>query len=301
MQTHLPIGYKLVDGKINMDFEKSDTVEKIYKDYVNGKSMIAIAKELTKNNTLNANNRTNWTHGAIGKILQNTKYIGDELYPQLVSNEMFSKVQEKRTLKAVHLGRTAQLNSIGNHSIFTSMIVCGECGESYRRYIEHCGKPNEKVRWKCKHYIFNNRVLCRNLFCTEDEIKMFITSAINKLLKKKALLDKSYKKEPLKKSIELKKVELKILELEEKEQFFCTELVHLIFKRAELTYKSSKIEDYLFKTQKIKETLNGIDEFIDFNEDLIENIIKKIVIHKDGKIEVEFINGIKHTETRTNK
>ena len=296
MQTHLPIGYKMVEGKIHIDPPKSDTVKKIYNEYVNGTSMLAIAKELKENEIPNANNKTSWTHGAVGKILQNTKYMGDDLYPPLISKDLFHKAQEKRKEKTAQLGRTAQLNSMNNHHIFTNKIFCGECGEPYRKYVEHCGKPQEKVRWKCKRYIFNNKVQCRNLFYTEDEIKAVVTSALNQLLRKRALLDKPYQKEPLKKSIELKEIESQIAELEEQEQFSSPNLAQLIFKRAELTYRAAKIEDYHFHTQRIKECLEGINEPTGFNEELMVQIIKKIIIYQDGKIETEFINGLRISE-----
>ena len=57
MQTHLPIGYKMVEGKFYIDQEKADTVKRIYNEYVNGKSMIALAKELKEKGVPNANNK----------------------------------------------------------------------------------------------------------------------------------------------------------------------------------------------------------------------------------------------------
>ena len=75
MQTHLPIGYQMAEGRIHIDREKADTVKQIYASYVNGKSIHAIAKELKENEVPNANNRTNWTHGAVGKILENLSLI----------------------------------------------------------------------------------------------------------------------------------------------------------------------------------------------------------------------------------
>lgn len=301
MQTHLPIGYKMVEGEIHIDPQKADTVKKIYNEYLDGKSMIALAKELKENGIPNANNKTNWTHNAVGNILNNAKYIGDDLYPTLVSKELFHKVQEKREQKTVQLGRKAQLSSMDKHHALANRIFCGECGEPYRKYVEHCGKPYEKVRWKCKRYIFKNKVLCRNLFYTENEIRTAVTSAINRLLRRKNLLDKPYRREPLKRDIELKEIESQIVELEEQEQFSSPHLAQFIFKRAELTYKASKIADYPFNTQKIKEILDGIDEITDFNEELTVQIIKKIIIYKDGKIETEFINGLKFCETLENK
>lgn len=37
----------------------------------------------------------------------------------------------------------------------------------------------------------------------------------------------------------------------------------------------------------------NVSEPTDFNEELIVQIVKKIIIYKDGKIEAEFINGLK--------
>ena len=55
MQTHMPIGYKMVDGKIQIDKEKSKTVKKIYSEYLKGKSLLAIAKALSEKEVPNAN------------------------------------------------------------------------------------------------------------------------------------------------------------------------------------------------------------------------------------------------------
>ena len=116
MQTHLPIGYKMVDGKIQIEQEKSATVKKIYSEYVNGKSILSISKELKENNVPNANNKTNWTHGAVGKILQNIKYVGDDLYPPLITKELFHHAQEKRQQKTAQLGRDSLVFSISGWS-----------------------------------------------------------------------------------------------------------------------------------------------------------------------------------------
>lgn len=263
--------------------------------------MLAIAKELKKNAIPNANNKINWTHGTVGRILENVKYMGDDFYPLLVNKEIFEKVQNVRKQKETQLGRIAQVNSMKNQNIFTNKIFCGECGEPYRKYVEHCGKPQETSKWKCKKYIFNNQVECRNLFYTDDEIKTVFISAVNKLLMKKWQLDKTYQKEPLKKSIELRKVENLIKELEEQEQLSSPDLASLIFKRAELTYKDAKIDDYESNTQRIKEYLEGIDKLTCFNEGLFKDIVNQIIIHKNGMVETVFINGMKMSEILEHK
>ncbi len=295
MQTHMPIGYKMVDGKIQIDKEKSKTVKKIFTEYLKGKSLLSIAKNLKESRVANANNKTNWTHGAVGKILENTKYMGDEFYPPLITKEKYQRVQAKRKHKEKQVGKTHQLNSTRNKNIFASKVFCGECGEPYRKYIEHSGKAWEKVRWKCKKYIYQNRVKCTNVFYFEAELKTVALNAINILIARPKLLNHWPPKEIIKPNKELTEVEKRIREIKENGEFSSQELARLIFKRAELVYNSSKINDYEVRTQTIKEMLT--EKLTGFDEKIFSVIVSKIVIYKDGRVETQFINGLKVSDT----
>ena len=292
MQRHMPIGYKLVDGKVIFDEEKAVVIKKIFQDYQKGLSLHAIAKELTNAGFLNANNKPNWNHGSVGKILQNIKYLGDDFYPPIIDNESFEAVKHKRKKKEQALGRTLQPNSMKNQSLYSSKLICGECGDVYRKYIEHAGRPSEKSNWKCKRYIYQNRVHCRNLFLTKKDIETVFLSATNKILSRKWMLDKGRKKESPRMTLEIRKLEERIKELEEEEYFSSKELTELIFKRAKAYYSIAKIDDYDYNTEKIKQLLAEKEQLTGFDEEMFINIIKQIVIYKDGRILVEFINGI---------
>lgn len=288
----MPHGYKIEDGKVIFDDEKATVIKKIFEEYHKGSSLHAIAKELTNAGFLNANNKPNWNHGSVGKILQNIKYLGDEFYPQMIDKETFESVQKRRKKKEQALGRTLQPNSMKNQSLFSSKLICGECGDIYRKYIEHAGRPSEKSNWKCKRYIYQNRVHCRNLFLTEKDIETAFISATNKVLSGKWILDKGKKKEPPRMTLEIRKLEERIKELEEEEHFSSKELSELIFKRAKAYYSIAKMDDYAYNTEKIKQSLAEKEQLTEFDEDIFIAIIKQIVIYKDGRILVEFINGI---------
>ena len=292
MQRHMPIGYRLVDGKIVMDSEKAEVVQKIFSDYLNGASLIAIAKELTAIEFLNANNKPSWSHSSVGRILENTKYLGDSMYPQIINNETFELVQQQRKSKNKKLGRTPQINTRKNQSIFTSKLKCGECGAIYRKYTQHAGRPSEKSNWKCKRYIYQNKVYCRNLFLTRKDIENVFISATNKILSRMWMLDKEKKRKSPKMTVEIKNIEERIKELEDEKQFSSKELAELIFKRAKAYYSISKIDDYDYKTKKMKEELLDKEPLTEFNEELFLNIVKEITIYKDGKVQVKYINGI---------
>ena len=77
MQRHMPMGYKMVNGLIEINEEQAQIVKAIFTDYAKGKSLNAIAIELTESGVFNANKKPNWNHGSVGKVLQNVKYQGD--------------------------------------------------------------------------------------------------------------------------------------------------------------------------------------------------------------------------------
>lgn len=80
--------------------------------------------------------------------------------------------------------------------------------------------------------------------------------------------------------------------MEEEEKFTSKELSELIFKRAKAYYSIAKIDDYEYKTEKIRQALEGKEKLEEFDEDLFKTIIKQVIIQMDGKIVVEFINEI---------
>ncbi len=292
MRRKIPIGYKMVDGKIVIDGNKAEVIKKIYKDYLDGVSTNKIAEYLVAKGIPNANKKISWSYGSVRRILVNIKYLGDSIHPQIIDEKIFELVQRRRKETAIRLGKIPQLSNPKNQEIFINKITCGQCGESYREYVKNTGKPSEVRDWKCKRYIHQNKVRCENLFLTSQDIENIFISATNKLLSKMWLLEKEKKEEPIKATLEIREIEERIKELDEEEQFSSKELSELIFKRAKAYYSISKIDDCEYKTKKVRQALEGKEQLIEFDEDLFKTIIKQIIIHKDGKIVAEFINEI---------
>lgn len=300
MGRNIPIGYKMVDGKIVVDEKKAELVKKVFNDYLNGISTDKIAEYLIAKGIPNANKKISWSYGSVRRILVNIKYLGDTIHPQIIDEKTFESVQKRRKEIAIRFGKTNQVNKEKNQAIYSEKIICGECGEIYREYIKNIGKASEIRSWKCKRYIYQKKVSCRNPFLTGEEIEDIFISSTNKVLSKMWLLDKEKKKEAPKLTVEISKIEERIRELEEDEKFSSKELSELIFKRAKAYYSISKIDDYEYNTEKIRQALAEKEELIEFDEDLFKTIIKQIIIHKDGKIIVEFINEITMEEDHEN-
>ncbi|PKM67310.1 MAG: recombinase [Firmicutes bacterium HGW-Firmicutes-2] len=290
-QRHMPLGYKMVNGTVQIHEEHAAVVKRIFTDYIAGKSMQTIAKELTDTRIYNANKKPNWSHTSVGKILQNKKYIGDTFYPQLVEKHIFEQAQERRKKTAKRFNRTKSKASRCHQSVFKDIIRCGDCNEVYRKYVEHAGKPSEKIKWKCKQYIKENKVYCRNHFFEEGELEQILIQATNQLLKQKRLIQKVTKHEPPKISLELRNVEKRIKELEQDGDYANPKLPELIMKRAQLFYAGATIDDHARNAEILKEALAGKSKLMIFDETLFSAIIKQITVYKGNKIDVEFING----------
>ena len=105
MQWHMPIGYKVVDGKITICEEQRKIVEQIFTDYDSGVAAGRIAQNLKGRNICNAKGKVSWTHASIGRILENPSYLGTDYYPQLIGEELFERVQCRREKVRTELGR----------------------------------------------------------------------------------------------------------------------------------------------------------------------------------------------------
>lgn len=79
--------------------------------------------------------------------------------------------------------------SYSGASIFSSKVICGECGSFYGQKIWHSNSPYRKVVWRCNRK-FNGKYVCETPTLNADEIKEKFIIAYNQLLSnRKELLE----------------------------------------------------------------------------------------------------------------
>ena len=199
-QRHIPLGYCIRNGNAVIEPTTAAIVRNIFIDYQNGKSTYQIAEMLAGQGILNANHKPKWYHGSIGRILENRIYLGDDFYPLLIERELFQSVQKRREIQRKDLGRLVHPNSFAAQNVFSGKVYCGICGQPYRKYMEHVNQPGEKSRWKCKQYIKDHQVHCRNIPLLDGQIQDAFMRAIKLLMSNADLLEGKKlkeKKEPV--------------------------------------------------------------------------------------------------------
>lgn len=189
------------------------------------------------------------------------------------------------------LGRLIHPNSFSEQTVFSGKVYCGVCGKPYRKYIEHCNQPGEKTRWRCKQYIKNHAVHCRNIPLLEEEIQAAFLSAVDFLVSHPDFIDKvpKEKREP---AWQVLKLEREIQMCNDSEEYQAEEIIRLIYERAKAQYQSAVVHDSFYQTEKLKAALAEHGSIEEFQPDFYQNVIKKMVVQEDGILQVIFINEV---------
>ena len=179
------LGYRLVDGKLTIVPEEAEIVRQIFRDFLSGKSIYGIAKDLSYSGFPAARSKV-WGMSTIQKILSNITYTGNLLlqktycpdfrtkkhvknkgqvpmyevtnsHEAIISIEDFNLVQEKLEKNR----RQQSGNSSQPHSrhLFTGLLHCGHCGSVFRRQSRCTGKYKHFV-WICTRFSTLGKDLC---------------------------------------------------------------------------------------------------------------------------------------------
>ena len=141
----LPYGYCCKDGVIVIEPQESKVLKRIYAAYLDGSSMLTIAEQLNREKIEYRDGVTGWNKGRLKHLIDNTKYLGTEVYPSIIDQETYEKIQ-----KTKH-GRNTQRNTDKAQDIFklTVPVRCPSCGDRMRR--RHDSQCKCQERWTCEN------------------------------------------------------------------------------------------------------------------------------------------------------
>ena len=83
---HTPYGYDIVGGKAVVNEEQADIIRSICSNYLSGMSMTAAAKDAG----------VTMTHSRVKHLLQNKRYLGDDFYPPILTEELAQAFETER-------------------------------------------------------------------------------------------------------------------------------------------------------------------------------------------------------------
>ena len=203
------LGYtKDKDGHLVIDPEQAEIVKRIYREYLEGSSMDKIAAGLMADGILTGAGKEKWHTSTINKILRNEKYMGDALLqktyttdflnktrvknngivPQyyvegnheaIIPKDIFLQVQEELVRRrVVKTGANGKKRSYSCNHCFAQIVICGECGEMFRR-IHWNNRGCKSIVWRCISRLEPTGQECHARTVNETILENVVVHAIN--------------------------------------------------------------------------------------------------------------------------
>lgn len=197
------LGYrKGPDGTPEIVPEEAEIIRRIYREYMQGRSLHAIAKGLTDDGIKTPRGKDVWPKSTVESILKNEKYKGDALLQKTFTTDYLTK-----TVK-INEGEVPQYYVTGSHpaiidpnewdlvqlemkrreikqnfsgNIFAGRIFCADCGGVYSSKVWHSNESCRKVVWQCNDKYKGKR--CTTPHLNEADIKRWFVEAFCRYLK----------------------------------------------------------------------------------------------------------------------
>ena len=197
------------DGELIIQEEEAAVVQRIFRDYLNGKGTYVIARNLTDENIPTQRLAESWSDRVLMEMLQNPIYEGDLILQKTYTTEVlpFTKKrnrgekpqffikdnhepiitrEEGKMVREILDYRREQRSmqdgeKYQNRYELSSKIICGECGGTFKRQKIYIGKPYEKVQWGCKVHIKDSKA-CTMKAVRDDVVKDAYLTMWNKLV-----------------------------------------------------------------------------------------------------------------------
>ena len=275
----IPFGYCMKNGEITVDFTESKAVIKIFEEYLNGSSLMQIAKLMESEKIRYSEGADHWNKNMVKRIIENEKYLGTEKYPQIISEKFFNQANEKRVSKATSVCMISEdLQEIRN------CTYCSECGHRLSRIGGNC----RSAKWDCR----NPDCYKLEYQLTDQMIIGAVLTVLNTAIANPSLIESSGEISAYSPTADVIRKQNEINQMTDSVQADFDRIKAEIFKLAEMKYDCCTYNDSLQKTANLRSLLESREQLNTLDIGLFKACISRIWISHFCTIEVEFINGV---------
>ena len=210
------LGYeKGLGGKPQIVESEAATVRQIYGLFLSGRTYREIAAQLSAEGTLTPTGKLGWHVSTIKSILLNEKYSGNAILqkkytvdfltkkmkvnegevPQYFVENSHPAIIPPSTYELVQgeIRRREQFGSNIRSKLFTSHVVCGECGDYYGPKVWNSNSKYRSVVWRCNgRYQSKGIQGCHTPHLSEEALKTAFVRAWAALVTEKDRYIKEY-------------------------------------------------------------------------------------------------------------
>lgn len=189
------------NGEIVVNQEEAKTVRYIFQQALLGKTPYSIAKDLTQQGILSPSGKKQWNSVTIKRMLRNEKYKGDALLQKTYTIDFLTKkkninkgelpqyyvennheaIVDKETFDSVQSALNRKEKHKGSTTIFSSKLVCSDCGHYFGSKVWHSTSKYRRVIYQCNGK-YKGEKRCTTPHVTEEEVKEWFVTAFNKVI-----------------------------------------------------------------------------------------------------------------------
>ena len=230
---------------------------------------------LTEENVAYFQDEVKWNKNTIKRMIENEKYMGNDIYPMIISSSIFNQakvVKERKSCK--------QETHTPEVELFREITVCDKCGSRFKRVNTWGTREKWMCSKGCKCSVYIDDVIL------EDAV----TGNLNMVIRNPDLLnvvaDSQYMP-----TIDVTKEENELIRLLEQPKLNFSVVAKCILQGAKVRFDCCEFDNGEL-TEELKNEISFVDK-IDYK--VMKEYIKQIIIQSDGRIITVFINNAKIT------
>lgn len=353
MQYKSMLGYrKGADGEPEIVPEEAKIVTRIFDMFLSGQTVRAISEQLRSEQIHIPGKNFSFSHVMVYNILRNEKYCGDSIlqktitvdcisktrrdnmgeapmyyvqnsHPAIISRETYhmtqAEIARRKTLAPASEKKAVTVAGKYSKYALSEVLVCGECGNRYRRVTWTSG--GKRVVWRCSNRLENGKKYCKmSLTVKEESLHAAIVRAINKFNSQDHAAYLALMKATIGEALGIQAETAEIDELKRRIDALNQKMVSIIQKAArdgedieehESEFKEMAESIALFKQRisvleqakrtdaEMSERMAKIQEIIDerqahqdvYDDSIVRQMIECIKVFSNGNIEVYFGGG----------
>lgn len=182
----IPYGYTIREGRTVVEHTEAEIIREIFDEYIKGASLKDIAEDLTERKIPYTEKTDVWDKARIARIIDNAKYIGDEVYDPIIDEDTYT---DAVSMKAARQRNTVQRECEGI-ALLRNRVKCTDCGSPMVRRI--CSKQSIKESWICQ-----NDDCGKQLRISDGDLLQKITILMNRMIANSELLIPKPKTKPV--------------------------------------------------------------------------------------------------------
>ena len=272
---NIPFGYQYQNGVLAVHPLESQTVQAVFTAYLSGEPLSEIAAHLTAKLVEYLPGRWQWDKARVKRILDNSKYMGEGDFPQIITHKEFQMAHRKKE------GASTNRQPVDEDiKLFKGLTHCHHCGNAMVRRMD--SRMEHPVTWKCPQCGYF-------LPLPDEEFKQRVFLLQKKLADKPLLAEKEEDEIPVT-SMETRRVTNEIFRKLDSGVFSEDELVNLALQCAAKNYEAITSAQHI--TDRLTATLIHAGPLSAFDRTLFEKTVSEIHLTRKGEILLKLQNGV---------